>query len=405
MKTTISVIKADVGSIGGHIKPSARLKQTVESFVRERGKKLLSDVYVSSTGDDVALLMAHERGVDDPKVHELAWDAFMAGTKVAKEQGLYGAGQDLLKDAFSGNIRGLGPASCEMEFEERPNEPFVFFAADKTDPGAYNLPFYLAFADPMHCAGLLLSPKMAKGFTFTIMDVNHTEGDRVIELNAPEELYDIACLLRDNERFVIESIRSRANGDIGCVVSTSRLHNIAGTYTGKDDPVALVRTQGNFPATGEILSPFRIGHYVAGTMRGSHHGPLMPVKLNSTISFFDGPAVVSGAAFCVHDGKFTECVDVFDHPFWDWVRNNVSAKAAEIRAQGFSGPAMLPYTELEYGGVVEKMGQLDERFIVRDEKHATTGGNGNGSRKKKSAESTQVSLPRRAGHPRPALFS
>ncbi|MGH7917567.1 MAG: fructose 1,6-bisphosphatase, partial [Candidatus Binataceae bacterium] len=30
MKTTISVIKADVGSIGGHIRPSAKLKQTVE---------------------------------------------------------------------------------------------------------------------------------------------------------------------------------------------------------------------------------------------------------------------------------------------------------------------------------------------------------------------------------------
>jgi len=381
MKTTISVIKADVGSIGGHIKPSSKLKQTVEQFVREKGKKLLMDVYVSSTGDDVALLMSHDRGVDDSKIHELAWDAFMAGTKVAREQGLYGAGQDLLKDAFSGNIRGLGPASCEMEIEERPNEPFLFFAADKTDPGAYNLPFYLAFADPMHCAGLLLSPKMAKGFTFTIMDVNYTEGDRVIELNAPEELYDIACLLRDNERFVIESIRSRANNDVACVVSTSRLHNIAGTYTGKDDPVALVRVQGNFPATGEVLSPFRIGHYVAGTMRGSHNGPMMPVKLNSTVSFFDGPAIVSCAAFCVHQGKFTEAVDTFDHPFWDWVRNNISAKAAEIRNQGFSGPAMLPYSELEYGGVVEKMGQLDTRFLVRKEGHAAA----SNGRKKKAA--------------------
>jgi fructose 1,6-bisphosphate aldolase/phosphatase len=367
MKSTLSVIKADVGSIGGHIKPSAKVKQTVEEFVREHGKKLLRDCYFSSTGDDIAILMAHEQGCDNPKIHELAWDAFMAGTKVAKEQGLYGAGQDLLKEAFSGNVRGLGPGSCEIEFEERPNEPFLFFAADKTDPGAYNLPLYLAFADPMHCAGLLLAPKMAKGFAFSIMDVNYTEGDRVIELKAPEELYDIACLLRDSERFVVESIKSRENGEIAAVVSTSRLHNIAGTYTGKDDPVALVRVQGNFPATGEILSPYRIGHYVAGTMRGSHNGPLMPVKLNSTISFFDGPPVVSCAAFCVHEGRFTEPVDAFDHPFWDWVRDKVSSKAAEIRQQGFSGPAMLPYSELEYGGVVEKMGQLDRRFVVRRE--------------------------------------
>jgi fructose 1,6-bisphosphate aldolase/phosphatase len=367
MKLTLSVIKADVGSIGGHIKPSAKLKETVETFVRKNGKNLLLDTYFSSTGDDIAILMSHEQGVDNPRIHKLAWDAFMAGTRVAKEQGLYGAGQDLLKDAFSGNVRGLGPASCEMEFEERPNEPFMFFAADKTDPGAYNLPLYLAFADPMFCPGLLLSPKIAKGFTYTIMDVSYTEGDRVIELNAPEELYDIACLLRDNERFVVESVKSRATGDIAAVVSTSRLHNIAGTYTGKDDPVALVRAQGVFPATGETLSPYRLGHYVAGTMRGSHNGPLMPVKLNSPVSFFDGPPIVSCAGLCVHKGKFTEAVDLFDHPFWDWVRNNVSQKAAEIRMQGFSGPAMLPYSELEYGGVVDKMNQLDKKFLVRKE--------------------------------------
>ncbi len=368
MNVTLSVIKADVGSIGGHIRPSDKLKETVRNFVRDNGNGLLLDSYLSSTGDDIAILMSHNRGVDDPKIHELAWKAFMAGTQVAKEQGLYGAGQDLLKDAFAGNVRGMGPASCEMEFEERPNEPFLFFAADKTDPGAYNLPMYLAFADPMHCPGLLLSTKIAKGFTFTIMDVSYTEGDRVIELHAPEHLYDIACLLRDNERFVVESVRSRATGDIAAVVSTSRLHNIAGKYTGKDDPVALVRSQSNFPATGEILSPYRLGHYVAGTMRGSHNGPLMPVRLNSSVSFFDGPPVVSCAAFCVHNGKFTEPVDAFDHPFWDWVRNRTAEKAAEIRQQGFSGPAMLPYSELEYGGVVEKLGELDKNFVVRGAK-------------------------------------
>jgi D-fructose 1,6-bisphosphatase (EC 3.1.3.11) len=77
---------------------------------------------------------------------------------VAKEQGLYGAGQDLLKSAFSGNVKGLGPAVAEMEIEERKSEPFLFFAADKTDPGAYNLPLYLSFTDPMYCAGLLFKP-------------------------------------------------------------------------------------------------------------------------------------------------------------------------------------------------------------------------------------------------------
>ncbi|OGD28568.1 MAG: fructose 1,6-bisphosphatase [Candidatus Aminicenantes bacterium RBG_13_63_10] len=365
MKVTLSILKADVGSVGGHICPSAELIESVRKTVKEEGQGLLIDSFVSHTGDDVAILATHELGVGSEKVHKIAWNAFLAGTQTAKAQGLYGAGQDLLKDSFSGNVKGMGPAVAEMEFEERPNEPFLFFAADKTDPGAYSLPLYLAFADPMHNSGLLLSPKMTKGFKFTIMDVEHSGADKVIELNAPEDLYQIAALLRDGERFVVESIHSRDTGDQAAAVSTTRLHNIAGKYTGKDDPVMLVRVQGAFPATGEVLSPFTIAPLVAGFMRGSHNGPLMPVKMNSSISYFDGPPIVSCLAFCVHDGKLTNPADAFDHPYWDWVRDRVSEKAQEIRRQGFFGAAMLPYSELEYGGIVEIMKKLEGQFKVR----------------------------------------
>ncbi len=365
MKVTLSVIKADIGSIGGHIAPSARLLEAVRAHVAEQGEKLLIDSCISHTGDDIAILMTHGRGVKDEKIHRLAWDAFVAGTAVAKAQGLYGAGQDLLKDAFSGNVHGMGPAVAEMTFDERPGEPFLFFAADKTDPGAFNLPLYLAFADPMNTPGLILSPKMSQGFKFTIMDVNHTEGDRVIELNAPEESYDIVALLRDPERFVVESVWSRAGGGQAVAVATSRLHNIAGKYTGKDDPVMLVRTQMDFPATGEVLAPYAIGHYVAGCMRGSHQMPLMPMPLNSGTSYFDGPPLVSCAAFAVHAGKLTEPWDAFAHPFWNRVRERVADKAIEMRRQGFVGAAMLPMAELEYTGIVEKLQALDTRFKVR----------------------------------------
>lgn len=365
MRITLSVIKADIGSIGGHIAPSQRLLETVRSHVRRQGAGLLLDSYVSHTGDDIAVLSAHTHGVGARAVHALMWDAFTAGTATAKDQGLYGAGQDLLKDAFSGNVHGMGPAVAEMEFEERPNEPFLFFAADKTDPGAFNLPLYLAFADPMTTPGLILSPKMAEGFRFVIMDVANTEGDRIIELEAPEDLYDLAALLRDNERYVVESVWSRATGEQAAVVATSRLHNIAGKYTGKDDPVMLVRAQMSFPATGEVLAPYATGHFVAGCMRGSHQMPLMPVTLNSGISYFDGPPVVSCAAFCVHEGLFTEPVDAFAHPFWDHVRDAVAAKSIEMRRQGFFGAAMLPMSELEYTGIMEKLRELDKQFEVR----------------------------------------
>jgi len=366
MRITLTAIKADIGSIGGHLCPSEEVVAAVADIVRPQVGPLIIDAYVTFTGDDIAILMSHERGIDDEDVHRLAWDAFLAGTEMAKEQGLYGAGQDLLKDAFSGNTRGLGPAVAEMEIEERPNEPFLLFTADKTEPGAYNLPLYLAFADPMYNAGLMLSPTGGKGYIFTVMDVDYKEGDRVIELVTPEQMYDLAALLRDNGRFVVELIHSREDGDIAASCCTTRLRNIAGKYVGKDDPVMLVRTQKCFPATGEVLAPFEIAHYVSGFMRGSHIGPLMPVKARMSVSFFDGPPIVSCLAFCVHDGHLTGPVDAFDHPYWEWVRTKASEKAHAIRQQGFSGPAMLGIHDLEYVGISHRLDAMDERFTVRE---------------------------------------
>ena len=222
----------------------------IERHVREGGKDLVLDAYIGHTGDDVAILMTHRRGVGDEAIHRLAWDAFVAGTELARSQGLYGAGQDSPQGFVQRERARDGPAVAEMEFEERTADPFLLFAADKTDPGAFDLPLYLAFADPMNTPGLLLAPRMTKGFRFVVMYVQHTTQDRVIELDAPEDLYDLAVLLRDPERFVVESIWSRASGAQAVAVATSRLHNIAGKYTGKDDPVMLVRCQMDFPGDG-----------------------------------------------------------------------------------------------------------------------------------------------------------
>jgi len=127
----------------------------------------------------------------------------------------------------------------------------------------------------------------------------------------------------------------------------------------------LVRVQKNFPATGEILAPYAIAHHVGGFMRGSHIGPLMPVKRATCCSYFDGPPIGSTLGFCVKDGKLADPVDLFDHPFWDEVRSRAAIKAIDMRRQGFSGPAMLSYSELEYGGIVKILERLDKRFKVR----------------------------------------
>ncbi len=375
MRTTLSVIKADIGSVGGHTLPSREVLDVVrEQVFPERGK-LLVDAYVAHTGDDVCLSLSHRHGVGHPEVHALAWEAFRVGAEVAKRQGLYGAGQDLLKDAFSGNVRGLGPAAAEMEFEERPNEAVVVFAADKTEPGAFNMPLYLAFADPMYSSGLLLSTELHEGFRFRIMDVDYTEGDRVITLDAPERLYDIAALLRDTHRYVIESIWSRKYPhEQAAAVSTTRLRNIAGRYVGKDDPVAVVRVQKIFPATEEFGPPFALAPFVAGDTRGSHNLPLMPVPINTPASTFFCVPMVSGLAFSVHEGRFTEPTDLFADPFWTAVREHAARKAVEMRKQGFFGPAMLPMSELEYGGIVARLEALEKEFMVRREAEPAAAG-------------------------------
>ncbi len=367
MKTTISVIKADTGSVGGHNKPSEAMVAKAKERVADGMKNgLLMDARVTFTGDDIALLMIHTRGVDNSDIHKFAWDTFVETTKIAKAQGLYGAGQDLLKDAFSGNVRGMGPGSAEMEIEERPAEPFIVFAGDKCGPGVFNYPLFECFASPYHNAGLLLAPEMNAGFTYNIMDVDYTEADKVITLKVPQDYYDICTLLRDPNHFVIESVVENATGLLASVASTSRLHNIAGKYVGKDDPVAIVRTQKQFPSTGEILSPWALAHYTLGDNRGSHHVAVMPVKQNTIISYFDGPTIMSAAGYCVHEGKLTEAVDYFDQPFWDLIREKASKKTLEMRAQGFYGPSMAGMDELEYTGVMENLKRLEGKFTVRN---------------------------------------
>lgn len=114
--------------------------------------ELLIDASVGACGDDVNLVMTHQLGVDAEEIHGFAWETFVAMTQVAKRLHLYGAGQDLLADAFSGNIRGSGPGVAEFEIAERPSEPLVVFAADKTEPGAWNFPLYKIFCDPFNTA-------------------------------------------------------------------------------------------------------------------------------------------------------------------------------------------------------------------------------------------------------------
>ena len=343
MKITVSVIKADVGGVGGHTKPSDGLLDTVKKTV-ENSKDLLIDYYIGYCGDDVHIVMSHTKGVDNQQIHELAWKAFEAGTQTAKQEGLYGTGQDLLKDSFSSNVKGMGPGVAELEFEERPNEAFTVFAADKTEPGAFNYPFYRMFVDAISNTGLIVNKSLAKGVKFNVMDVEEGE---IAELQLWEDKPTLEAALMYPGRFVVASIYTRDNEPI-VSASTDRLHNIAGTYVGKDDPICIVRTQKNFPATEEAGSAFNNPHYVAGNTRGSHHMPLMPVKLNSAATINYCIPIVEALVFSMHEGKLVGPFDGFSTTDWDHIREIATKRALAMRSQGFIHPATLVPSELEY---------------------------------------------------------
>ena len=363
MKVTLSLIKADVGGLAGHSRVHPQLKDEAR-LVLEQAKNdgVIIDYHVTSVGDDLQLLMTHRRGENSEVIHKLAWDAFIKATEVAKKLKLYGAGQDLLKDSFSGNLKGMGPGVAEMEFEERRSEPVVAFMMDKTEPGAFNLPVFKMFADPFNTPGLVIDPGMHEGFIFEVWDV--IEHKKVF-LRTPAEMYDILALIGSKSRFIIKRVFSPKNEkEPVAVVSTDILHEIAGKYVGKDDPVALVRGQAGLPAMGEILEAFSFPHMVSGWMRGSHNGPLMPVSVqDATPSRFDGPPRVIGLGFQLAEGKLIGPADLLGDKAFDGARQLAIQITDYIRRNGPFEPHRLPEAEMEYTSLPGIQAKLKSRMV------------------------------------------
>jgi len=361
MKVTLSVIKADIGGYVGHSESHPAILDEAEKCL-EKAKKsgLLIDYYVTKCGDDLNLIMTHQLGVENDKIHGLAWDTFVSGTELAKSMKLYGAGQDLLSDAFSGNVKGMGPGVAEMEIEERKSEPVIVFMADKTSSGAWNMPLYKMFADPFNTIGLVIASNMHSGFAFEVHDVKE---HKKIVLNTPEEIYDLLVFIGAPSRYPLKAVYSRASGEIAAVSSTQKLSLIAGRYIGKDDPVCIVRAQGTFPAVGEVLEPFCLPHLVEGWMRGSHHGPFMPVAIPDSIpSRFDGPPRVTAAGFQLADGKLIGPRDMFADVSFDNARKQANDIADYMRRHGPFEPHRLPLEEMEYTTMPEVVKKLEGRF-------------------------------------------
>ncbi len=261
----------------------------------------------------------------------------------------------------------MGPGVAEMEIEERQSDPFVVFAADKTEPGAFNYPLFRIFADPTNTAGLVIDPNMAGGFKFEVLDV--MENKKVV-LKCPEEMYELIALIGTPGRYAVSHVWRARDDRICSASSTTRLSLIAGKYIGKDDPVCIIRAQHGLPALGEILIPFVHTYFVEGWMRGSHWGPLMPVGLkNSRCTAFDGPPRIVGLGFQVTKGQIASdddgeplISDLFDDPAFDRARREAVDYMVTLRRMGEFEPARLSAQAMEYTTLDKILEKLEDRF-------------------------------------------
>jgi fructose 1,6-bisphosphate aldolase/phosphatase len=359
-KVTISIIKADIGGYVGHSSMHPNImSKAIQLLDAQKVKGTIVDFHVSHCGDDLELIMTHRLGDENATIHKMAWDIFMEGTQIARELKLYGAGQDLLSDAFSGNIKGMGPGCAEMTIEERKSEPVIVYCADKTSPGAWNMPLYKMFADPFNTIGLVIDPSMHDGFVFEVLDIF---ANKTVKLNTPEEIYDLLCLIGASEHYIIKNVY-RKTGELAATTSTQRVNLLAGRYVGKDDPVMIVRCQSGFPAVGEALEPFSFPYMVTGWMRGSHWGPFMPVSVeDANPTRFDGPPRVIALGFQLANGTLIGPRDMFADPSYDHVRVKANEVADFIRRHGPFEPQRLPLADMEYTTLPQVLNRLKERF-------------------------------------------
>lgn len=98
-------------------------------------------------------------------------------------------------------------------------------------------------------------------------------------------------------------------------------------------------------------------------MRGSHHGPLMPVSIpESNPTRFDGPPRVTAAGFQLSSGKLIGPRDMFADPSYDEARRQANEIADYLRRHGPFEPHRLPLEEMEYTTMPQVMSKLEGRF-------------------------------------------
>lgn len=364
-KLTLSVITADVGGMVGHVSGHPDVLDTAsERLYHAKEKGVIVDSHVLRCGDDVALIISHKGGLENPGVHELAWLTLAACRDMAKSLKLHAVSSAYDRDVFAGSVKGLGPGVAELEFVERTSEPIVIMMINKAASGPFNLPLYKIFADPFNTPGLILDAAMLQGFSFKVTDL---ETGSEAWLSAPLETYHLLALIGSTGRYIVTSIiRNTDNEPCACVSVQKRGIGLNNVMT-QSEPGAILRCQSGFPAVGEVMEAFAFPHMVAGWMRGAYTGPLMPVPFyEANPTRFDGPPRAIAAGFQLSDGRLIGPHDMFDDPSFDESRRLANQVTEYMRRHGPFEPHRLSENALEHTNLSYVIKQIEDRFKKKE---------------------------------------
>ena len=112
-----------------------------------------------------------------------------------------------------------------------------------------------------------------------------------------------------------------------------------------------------------MLEPFANPHLVAGWMRGSHYGPILPVSQKEAVpTRFDGPPRVIAMGFQLANGMLVGPQDLFADVAFDRAREKALKIADYMRQMGPFEPHRLSLDEMEYTTMPLVMEKIKDRF-------------------------------------------
>ncbi len=383
----LSDIKADGGGKLGHTAPPTLFNAVARASLEEaRRQGSLRAFEVFAVGDDLHLLMLHDRGIDSNEIHLLAFRTFWRAVWVTEllKYKPYGLAQDLkigpatqgkkveelaepsptfvdlladllpepevraipqirqalnewtrgratteVRKPFAGNVTGQGPGFAELPLQGS-DTVVGLLAADKAGPAAFNLPLWAAVREAVQRPEY--QQRYGASAAFEIFDVHE---HRRIFLDAIAHGAAVQRLLGATNLFNVKRIWSlpKAVSDAAAVpehlgrillsASTEKLAIIAGgEYVGKDDPVLI----GELELLEHVFAFMRDRFYLTqGDERGSHYMMLVPKPLPEAIATVRSRGLQVGLRVTVANGALLNVQDVYSEPDYLEARERIEA--------------------------------------------------------------------------------